>query len=52
MIREEQLILAVRNLKKIFKTGDTFLTVLDGLNLDVYRGETVGNTKGVIKITL
>jgi lipoprotein-releasing system ATP-binding protein len=40
MNNEKEVILEVRNLKKVFKTGETFLTVLNDLNLRVYRGDT------------
>jgi lipoprotein-releasing system ATP-binding protein len=41
MPAENELLLEIRNLKKVFRTGETFLTVLNGLDLRVYRGETV-----------
>ena len=41
MPTENELVLEIRNLKKVFRTGETFLTVLNGLDLRVYRGETV-----------
>ncbi len=37
---EKEVVLEVRNLKKVFKTGETFLTVLNDLNLRVQRGDT------------
>jgi lipoprotein-releasing system ATP-binding protein len=37
---EKEVVLEVRNLKKVFKTGETFLTVLNDLNLRVHRGDT------------
>jgi lipoprotein-releasing system ATP-binding protein len=41
MYPEEHCIVEVEGLRKIFKTGDVYLTVLDGLNLKVNRGDTV-----------
>ena len=41
MDRFGERVLEVRELKKVFRTGDTYLTVLNGLNLNVKRGETV-----------
>ena len=40
MNNEKEVVLEVRNLKKVFKTGETFLTVLNDLNLCVHRGDT------------
>jgi lipoprotein-releasing system ATP-binding protein len=34
-------VVEVKNLKKVFRTGDSYLTVLNGLNLTVYSGQVV-----------
>ncbi|WP_374346744.1 ABC transporter ATP-binding protein [Phenylobacterium sp.] len=39
---EADLVLAIRGLKRTYKSGDRTLTVLDGAELDVQRGEIVG----------
>lgn len=39
MNSDEKLVVKVKELKKVFKTGDSYLTVLDGLNLNVCQGE-------------
>jgi lipoprotein-releasing system ATP-binding protein len=41
MSPENEIVLEIQNLKKVFRTGETFLTVLNDLDLRVYRGDTV-----------
>jgi len=41
MNEEDHNIIIVKNLKKVYKTGDTFLSILNGLNLSIKKGEVV-----------
>lgn len=38
----QQPLIQVKNLKKYFKVGDKMLKAVNGLNLDIYPGETIG----------
>ena len=54
MVNNNEIVVNVENLKKIFQTGDTHLTVLNNLNLSVRKGEiiTVVGRSGSGKSTL
>ena len=41
MNNNNECVVKVEGLRKIYKTGETYLTVLDGLNLNAYKGEIV-----------
>jgi len=42
MVNNREPLLQIRGLKKHFKVGGRTLKAVDGLNLDIYKGETVG----------
>lgn len=41
-MKNQQPLLQIKNVKKYFKVGDKTLKAVNGLNLDIYPGETIG----------